>query len=546
MNKVIFWMLLASASISVSHAESTTTDNLLNNPNFTTDTSGWELSDNNQDKVKRDPATYSGSASKSVRFRYQGGNISQDVDISGVSENHLIKEINMNFDSIGCGNTGGQWCTAGADDTVVSTITLSTESTAEVLSETIAVPYEDGWESYSFTKDVTGDFNTDDTSLNLTITGNDTGNSGNWWGPIIDNLSLSMTIEEYVAPVVVEPVVVEPVIEAVIEPIVVIEETLIEGLSLDMSVTTDIILDQPTIEISPIQVVVPEVVIDMPVEVEMPVVEISVAPIASVDLPNVENLTPINEVEEIQEIVEIELPEVVDIEVDAEIELEQPEELKEINMEEDLAEIKNEENNNEPEETASNDGNDEKSELSKSDVQDSVSKKTDESKVVKKDKSKDSKKSKKNDSKKTTVKKDKPKSETKTVVQKPKNEGNTSPISVESLVQMTLPNAYLQTLQDTLKIVETVSITQDMIYEQNTYDLIGITFESSFGGDSADRFVAVEERVQFNNKSTAELYEGLEKLDVEMKDMEDELAGWMERELAKVYDLLKNDNPLGN
>ena len=58
--------------------------------------------------------------------------------------------------------------------------------------------------------------------------------------------------------------------------------------------------------------------------------------------------------------------------------------------------------------------------------------------------------------------------------------------------------------------------------------------------------VAVEERVQFNNKSTAELYEGLEKLDVEMKDMEDELAGWMERELAKVYDLLKNDNPLGN
>ena len=61
-----------------------------------------------------------------------------------------------------------------------------------------------------------------------------------------------------------------------------------------------------------------------------------------------------------------------------------------------------------------------------------------------------------------------------------------------------------------------------------------------------ERQVAVEERVQFNNKSTAELYEGLEKLDVEMKDMEDKLAGWMERELAKVYDLLKNDNPLGN
>ena len=283
-------------SILTARAE-TTTDNLLNNPDFTTDTSGWELSDNNQDKVKRDPATYSDSASKSVRFRYQGGSISQDVDISGVSENHLIKEINMNFDSIGCGNTGGQWCNAGADDTVVSTITLSTESTAEVLSETIAVPYEDGWESYSFTKEVTGDFNTDDTSLNLTITGNDTGNSSNWWGPIIDNLSLSLTIEEYVAPIVVEPIVVEPIIEpVVIEPIVVIEETLIEGLSLDTEIVNDVILqpvaiEVPTLpdlpdlpevsEITPevpeisMNIEVPEISVDIPeIPVEIPEIEV--------------------------------------------------------------------------------------------------------------------------------------------------------------------------------------------------------------------------------------------------------------------------------
>ena len=61
-----------------------------------------------------------------------------------------------------------------------------------------------------------------------------------------------------------------------------------------------------------------------------------------------------------------------------------------------------------------------------------------------------------------------------------------------------------------------------------------------------ERLVAVEERVQFNNKSTAELYEGLEKLDVEMKDMEDKLAGWMETEMAKIYDILNNKgNPLG-
>ena len=467
-----------------------------------------------------------------MRFRYQGGSISQDVDISGVSENHLIKEINMNFDSIGCGNSGSQWCNAGADDTVVSTITLSTESTSEVLSETVAVPYEDGWESYSFTKDVIGDFNTDDASLNLTITGNDTGNSSNWYGPIIDNLSLTLTTEQYVAPVVIEPIVeplvvkpivelvviepivepivepvIEPIVESVIEPIVVIEETLIEGISLDMSITNDIILDQPIAEITPIEMTVPDINIDMATDPDVPSIEtkipqqieISVAPITSISVSNVENLAPINEVEEIQEIVEIELPEVVEVEVDAEMELEQPEELKEINMEEDLAEISDEENNNEPEETASNDGNDEKSELSESDVQESSSKEVNESKVVKKDKPKDDKKSKKNDSKKTTVEKQNSTTKSKTVVQKSKQKNQKNTVSVETLGQIILPNAYLQVLQDTIKITETLSIQQEMIYGQNAYDLVGFTFESSFGGDSPDRFdslLGVQSRYQ--------------------------------------------------
>jgi len=63
-------------------------------------------------------------------------------------------------------------------------------------------------------------------------------------------------------------------------------------------------------------------------------------------------------------------------------------------------------------------------------------------------------------------------------------------------------------------------------------------------GTLNDRLTSVEERVQFNNESIREVYEGVEKLDVEAKDMEDKLAGWMERELAKVYDII-NDNPLG-
>jgi uncharacterized coiled-coil protein SlyX len=60
-----------------------------------------------------------------------------------------------------------------------------------------------------------------------------------------------------------------------------------------------------------------------------------------------------------------------------------------------------------------------------------------------------------------------------------------------------------------------------------------------------DRLTTVEERVQFNSDNIDDVWESLEKLDVEMKDMEDKLAGWMEREIGKVYDII-NDNPLGN
>jgi len=466
-------------SILTARAE-TTTDNLLNNPDFTTDTSGWELSDNNQDKVKRDPATYSGSASKSVRFRYQGGSISQDVDISGVSENHLIKEINMNFESIGCGNTGGQWCTAGADDTVVSTITLSTESTAEVLSETIAVPYEDGWESYSFTKEVTGDFNTDDTSLNLTITGNDTGNSSNWWGPIIDNLSLSLTIEEYVAPIVVEPVVVEPIIEPlVVEPIVVIEETLIEGLSLDTEIVNDVILQPVAIEV-PTLPDLPDLPEVSEISPEVPEVSMNIeVPEISVDIPEIPVEVP--EIEVVEEIQEIEVSEPV-VEEIAEVELETPEELKEQNMEEDMKESQNEAEQTAESEVEANE-NSELSDSSEAEV------KSDESKVVKKSKSKDSKSKKKNGAKEQTAKNtsnkttknNKPKVVAK--VKKPTtNADKLGQINITTMV-------YLQVIPQTITIQETVSLTQEMIYEQDIGALASSDAYDSLIGSASSRWV---------------------------------------------------------
>ncbi len=407
-----------------SHADQTTTDNLLNNNSFTTDTSGWELSDNNQDKVKRDPNTYSNSASKSVRFRYQGGSISQDVDISNVPENHIIKEIQMGYQSIGCGNTGSQWCTAGADDTVTSTITLSSTDTTEIISNVTAVPYEDGWNDYSFTKEVVATFNTNDLDVNLNIAGDDTGNSSNWYGPIVDNISFTFTIEEYIAPVIIEPIVVEPIVVVepeIIEPIVVIEETVIEGLSLETEVINDIILD-------PVAMDIPEIP-QISMDIELP--EISMNIELPVDMPEIEV------VEEIQEIpVNDAIEEIVEVDVDVESEIdEQPEELKEPNVEQDLADAEekiDEPDNNQKENT--------------------------------------SKKKKDSNTKKTTTEKSEEKPQSKTVakVNKPVADSKEPSISADPLGEISIASmVYLQMIPETITIQETVSLTQEMIYEQD-------------------------------------------------------------------------------
>jgi len=411
-----------------SHAE-TTTDNLLNNDSFTTDTSSWELSDNNQNKVKRDPNTYSSSASKSVRFRYQDGYISQDIDMDKLPDNHIVKQIHMNFQSIGCGNTGSQWCTAGADDTVTNTVTLTSTDTAEVISNTTAVPYEDGWSDYSFTEEVTGDFNTDNLSVNLNVAGNDTGNSSNWYGPIIDNISLTFTIEEYIAPVVVEPIVVQPIVETVVEPI--IETAVIEGLDLDTEIVTDVIIDAP-IQIDVTNVQLPDL---PPVEIEMP---------TTIDMPQ--------EIEVVEEIQEINVEPIEDL---VEEVVEQPEELKENSMEEDLAEAKEEVNDIEEKET---DGKEEEN----------------------------------SDTEETTTEKDQEKPKPKAVakVNKPVVKANKPSDNADTLGEVILPLTYLQVMQDTIKITETVSLTQEMIYEQDisaftssaTYDSLKRSSRSRFNG----------------------------------------------------------------
>ena len=409
-----------------SHAE-TTTDNLLNNDSFTTDTSGWELSDNNQNKVKRDPNTYSNSASKSVRFRYQGGYISQDIDMDKLPDNHIVKQIHMNFQSIGCGNTGNQWCTAGADDTVTNTVTLTSTDTAKVISNTTVVPYEDGWSDYSFTEEVLGTFNTDDLSVNLNIAGDDTGNSSSWYGPIIDNINLTFTIEEYIEPVVVEPIVVQPIVETVVEPI--IETTVIEGLDLDTEIVTDVIIDTPA-QIDMANVQLPEL---PPVEMNIP---------ETIDMPQ--------EIEVVEEIQEINVEPIEDL---VEEVVEQPEELSETTMEEDLAEAKEE---------------------------------IDE---VKREES-DSKEKENSDTEEATTEKDQEKSKPKAVakVNKPVVKANKPSDNADTLGEVILPLTYLQVMQDTIKITETVSLTQEMIYEQDIGALASSDAYDSLISGSRSRF----------------------------------------------------------
>ena len=318
---------------SIVQAEEVITDNLVSNPSFTNDTSNWTLSDTNN--VKRDPNTYSGSASKSIRFRHTGSSITQDIDLSTVPEDHIVKSVNMQFQAIGCGNIGNEWCYGEADDTVVNTITLSDTNKVEYISNTTATPYEEGWSTYNFSQDVIGTFNTNDLDVSLNLQGNDTGDSSNWWGVIVDNISLTLTTELYIEP--------EPVIEIVPEPIVEIQpepqNTIMSGIDLETSVLNDVILDIPDIpELPQINTIEVAVIEDIPVINDLPDIPGNIEVVEPVTT-TIDELPVINDLEVVEEIAEINEIEVETVEQEsAEEVVEEPTELVETTMEEDLAE----------------------------------------------------------------------------------------------------------------------------------------------------------------------------------------------------------------
>ena len=242
------------------------TDNLLSNGNFSNQLNDWTVED--ATKIKHDANCYAGGSDasglcKSVRWSSNlGKTISQTI--SNLDPGYDIDNINVSFTALGCNNEANSstWCTQGTDyDKVQATIELSYGDTTEtyVLEQTL--DYNDGTQDYSLSTETLSDWTTDNTTIDFSITGIDTGNWSGWFAPIVDNINLNLTISE-TPVVIIEPMVVEPL---VVEPEV-IENTVIEGLNLETELITDVILDMP-VELPKTQLVsveLPE--IDMPIE----------------------------------------------------------------------------------------------------------------------------------------------------------------------------------------------------------------------------------------------------------------------------------------
>ena len=517
-------------SIFASHAETTTSDNLLDNNTFDENTNGWTLSDSN---VKRDANSYSDAGnSPTIRFKGQTSTITQSVDTSGLEANKEITGVTVKYHGYGCGNSPNGWCNDEADDTIVTNVTLKNEAGTEVSTNTIAVPYEDGWTYHTFTKSINDTFLTGETGITFSLQGIDTGDSNNWLGPITDNYELLVTYQDYVAPVVepvivqpvvIEPVVIEPVViePVVIEPIVVIEPTVIGAIDLSTEVTLDLIQDVqimpeiPTIELTP-EIGNMDIGVDMNMDmstdmtIEMPTDIATNAPveIASINMPisvptveiQVIEVAPqieaTQEIQEIKELPEMNIEEPIELEPEM-VEIEMPEELKEPDMQEDMEVAKNDEQETE----AENEPNDD-SELSasteselESEVSSSETDTNIESVATTKDGDSGDKKSNKKEKKKVTKKKavDKPKvvnkktktDKPKTVVKatKPnKNAGALGQIDVVTLVTLT-------SIPETITIQETVLLTQEMVYEQDISAFTSSATYDSLISSSSSRWV---------------------------------------------------------
>ena len=383
-----------------------TTDNLLSNSNFSDSLNNWTVED--ATKTKHDGNCYAGGTDasglcKSVRWSSDlGKTISQTID--NLDPGYDIDNINVSFTALGCNNEANSntWCSQGTDyDKVQATIQLSYGETTETYVLEQSLDYNDGTQDYSLSTQTLSDWTTDNTNIDFSITGIDTGNWSGWYGPIVDNINFNLTISEtpvvIIEPMVVEPLVVEPVI---VEPEV-IENTVIEGLDLETELITDVILDMP---------------IDLPVDTQL----------VSVDLPEIDDMVIEEPVIEINEPI-----------------------VEEVQIEENITERGGEV---EAETTESNESTSEK-------VEEEIAQETSEEPSEEKESSE-------------PKPSPKPKVASKKVDRKPVSKADSpapkntriGQIDMVSLVTLTV-------IKETITIQETVSLVQEMIYEQDI-DLI--------------------------------------------------------------------------
>jgi hypothetical protein len=395
-----------------------TTGNLLTNSDFENGTAGWTLSD---DDVKIDGPYKDAGDTKIIRFRGQDSTISQLVNLTAVEEGKEILGYTISYHGYGCGNDANGHCTQENHDKIITNISFTDGSNTEVSSHTTNVIYEDGFTHHTFTKSVNDTFLTGEVAINFELTGKDSHTGNNWLAPITDNYEFAITYQDYVVQQQVQEMVEMP-------------------------------MDMQPMEIN----------MDMP-EMEM----------------NTER--PENNVADNMQLQE--MPDIIDIPQTREIRIEMPsdlpeiaevkpiEEIKEINVEgpsEPEPEIKVVEAEPEPEtktepKTKTKIAANESGNLSNGEKNESNTK-TEKSDSKKEKSSKEKSSSKKISAKKETVEEKTTVKSTKQSVDKTaKPSINVDPLGEISITNMVL----LQIIPETIIIEETVSLTQEAIYEQD-------------------------------------------------------------------------------
>ena len=407
----ILWVLISNISIA-----ETTSDNLLNNGNFSNQLNDWTVEDSS--KIKYDSNCYAGGTDasglcKSVRFSSDlGKTISQSI--TNLEEGYDINNINVSFTALGCNNQANSntWCSQGTDyDKVQATIQLSNDVSHETLYLEQQLDYNDGTQNYNLSTQTLDSWTTDNTSINFAITGIDTGDWSGWYAPIVDNIELTLDITETIIP---EPII-QPQTQS--ENTDIIESqpmnTVMEGIDLETSVLNEVVLEIP--DIPEVEIIEVAVIEDIPVVEELPEINDIVDPIVEInDMPEIDELPEIEDIEIVEDIAEIEEIEVEEVaeQNDAKEDMEQSEEVAKKDVDQDNTDKKEEK-----------------------------AKKTEDKKDVKKEK------------KTVTAKKDLPKTK--------KQESN----------GVDIPVLYtLLTLEEGIKIVETIKIVEVIEYEQDITD----------------------------------------------------------------------------